>query len=240
MKVLALEPIRKRSAEARAADALRNYVVKGGVRPGSRLTEIQLSQAFNLSRATIRTALHQIAHEGLVVQVPYTGWEVTTLTSEDAWELYTLRSSLEALGARLLVERLTPQMEETLWNAFNALAQACDLGDEAAIAAKDLEFHKTIVELSGHRRLMDQFRLVEQHIRLYIAWSDAIMPSWKEIVDTHRPIVEAIIERDAEKAQHILREHNEIAGRNLVAFLDENDVSAGEIARSTSRQGRGT
>jgi DNA-binding GntR family transcriptional regulator len=141
------------------------------------------------------------------------------------------------LGAGLLVEKLTPQMEETLWNAFNALVAACDLGDEAAIAAKDLEFHKTIVELSGHRRLMDQFRLVEQHIRLYIVWSDAIMPSWTEIIDTHRPIVEAIIERDTEKAQRILREHNEIAGRNLVAFLDENDVSAGKrrIAQSTSR-----
>lgn len=228
METMPLEPIRKRSAEMQAADALRHYVVSGAARPGSRLTEIRLSEAFGLSRATIRTALHQVANEGLVVQVPYTGWEVASLSSRDAWELYTLRASLETLAARLLVDRLTPEMEETLRTAFDALVEACDAGDEGAVATKDLGLHKTIVELSGHRRLQEQFRLVEQQIRLYIAWSDALMPSRAEIVDTHRPIIAAIIARDAERAERILRDHNETAGRILVQFLDERDGSAAE------------
>ena len=101
----ALRPIRKKSAEVEAADALRNHVVGGSARPGERLTEARLSEALGLSRTTIRTALHQLANEGLVVQVPYTGWAVTSLSSADAWELYTLRGSLEALAARLLTEK---------------------------------------------------------------------------------------------------------------------------------------
>jgi len=225
-----LEPIRKRSAEMRAADALRQYVVSGAARPGSRLTEIWLSEAFGLSRATIRTALHQVANEGLVLQVPYTGWEVASLSSRDAWELYTLRASLETLGARLLVERLTPALEENLRTAFDALVEACDAGDDATVANKDFDFHKAIVELSGHRRLQEQFRLVEQQIRLYIAWSDALMPSRGEIVETHRPILETIIARDAARAEHILRDHNEAAGRILVAFLEERAGSTAEAA----------
>jgi DNA-binding GntR family transcriptional regulator len=162
------------------------------------------------------------------VQVPYTGWEVASLSSRDAWELYTLRASLETLGARLLVDRLTPEMEETLQTAYDALVEACDAGDEGAVASKDLGLHKTIVELSGHRRLQEQFRLVEQQIRLYIAWSDALMPSRAEIVDSHRPIIAAIIARDAECAERILRDHNETAGRILVQFLDERGGSAAE------------
>ena len=225
-----LEPIRKRSAEMQAADALRQYLVSGAARPGSRLTELRLSEAFGLSRATVRTALHQVANEGLVLQVPYTGWEVASLSSRDAWELYTLRATLETLGARLLVERLTPDLEEKLRTAFDALVDACDADDDATVANKDFDFHKTIAELSGHRRLQEQFRLVEQQIRLYIAWSDALMPSRAEIVETHRPILEAIIARDAERAEHILRDHNEAAGGILVAFLDERAGSTTEAA----------
>ena len=66
-----LRPITRKSAEAEAADALRDHVVGGGVRPGARLTEERLSGALGLSRTTIRTALHQLANERLVVQVPY-------------------------------------------------------------------------------------------------------------------------------------------------------------------------
>src|SRR5882672_2184919 len=96
-----LKPIRKLSAEAQATDALRDQILRGGARPGSRLTEIGLSQQLSLSRSTIRTALHQLANEGLVVQEPYTDWQVASLSGADAWELYTLRASLEALGTGL-------------------------------------------------------------------------------------------------------------------------------------------
>jgi DNA-binding GntR family transcriptional regulator len=229
MKSHSLAPILKKSAEAQAADALRQHVLGGGARPGSRLTEIHLSEAFGLSRATIRTALHQMANEGLVVQVPYIGWEVATLSSQDAWELYTLRSSLESLAARLLIERIDDERINALWRSFDALEATCSAESDEAVANQDLGFHKTIIELSGHRRLRDQFRLVEQSIRLYIAWSDALMPSRDEIVSTHRPIVEAIIARDTPRAEHILRHHNESAGQVLVQFLEAHEASIDTI-----------
>ena len=229
MKTSALAPILKKSAEAQVTDALRQYVVGGGVRPGSPLTEVHLSEVFGLSRATIRTALHQVANEGLVTQIPYTGWLVTPLSSQDAWELYTLRGSLESLAARVLVGALVPEYIERLRLSFQALEDACGKESDEEVVTRDLDFHKTIIALSGHRRLQDQFRLVEQSVRLYIAWSDALMPSRDEIVETHRPIVDAIIARDAALAERILRDHSESAGLALVKFLDEHKVASREI-----------
>jgi DNA-binding GntR family transcriptional regulator len=216
-----LRPIKKRSAEAEAAEALRNHVIGGGARPGERLTEIRLSEALGLSRTTVRTALHQLANEGLVVQVPYTGWAVTSLTSADAWELYTLRGSMEALAARLLTETLDSDKEAQLQQALESLAAACQKGDEVAIVDRDLALHKLVVELSGHRRLMDQYRLIEQHIRLYLIWSDRLMRSHADIIETHRPIVDAIVTGNAKRAESILRDHNESAGRVLVEFFNK-------------------
>src|SRR5580692_444020 len=119
-----LKPIQKRSAEAQATEALRDLILRGGARPGSRLTEIGLSQQLSLSRATIRTALHQLANEGLVVQVTYTDWQVASLSGADAWELYTFRASLEALGIRLAVGALTQQRDQMIAAALDALVAA--------------------------------------------------------------------------------------------------------------------
>lgn len=220
-----LRPIRKKSAEVEAAEALRNHVIGGGVAPGGRLTEMRLSEALGLSRTTVRTALHQLANEGLVVQLPYTGWSVTSLSSTDAWELYTLRGSLEALAARLLTETLDADKKDQLHRAFDALVTACETGDEVAVVDRDLGLHKLIVSLSGHRRLAEQYRLIEQQIRLYIIWSDRLMPSREDIIATHRPIVEAIVAGDGRFAESILRDHNETAGRVLFEFLSRREAA---------------
>jgi DNA-binding GntR family transcriptional regulator len=216
-----LKPIRKRSAEAQATDALRDQILGGGARPGSRLTEIGLSQSLGLSRSTIRTALHQLANEGLVVQVPYTDWQVASLSAADARELYTLRASLEALGTRLAVGALTKDGEQMIVAALDALVQACRTGDRVAIADKDLGLHSSIVEFSGHRRLREHYRLVRQQIRLYIAWSDALMPDVDAIIETHRWLVDAMLQRDADRAASLAHDHCESAGRILAEFLDE-------------------
>jgi len=51
----------------------------------ARLLEVQLAEQLNLSRGTIRSALQQLTHEGLVVQFPYKGCAVPALSSQDAW-----------------------------------------------------------------------------------------------------------------------------------------------------------
>ena len=230
--MMRLRPITRKSAEAEAADALRDHVVGGGVRPGARLTEERLSGALGLSRTTIRTALHQLANERLVVQVPYTGWMVASLSSADAWELYTLRGSLEGLAARLLTESLDGDKTTQLRNAFDALVAACEKGDDVAIVDRDLGLHKLLVSLSGHKRLSEQYRLIEQHIRLYIIWSDRLMSSKEDIIETHRSFVEAILAGDTQSAQSILRDHNEDAGRILVKFLDSQADSVASTAET--------
>jgi DNA-binding GntR family transcriptional regulator len=230
-----LKPIQKRSAEAQATDALRDQILRGGARPGSRLTEIGLSQQLNVSRSTIRTALHQLANEGLVVQVPYTDWQVASLSGADAWELYTLRASLEALGTRLAVGALTPEGERMIVAAQDALVQACRTGDSVAIADQDLDLHNTIVGLSGHRRLSEHYRLVRQQIRLYMAWSDALMPDVDAIIETHRWLVDAMLDRDADRAASVARDHCETAGRILAEFLGERVEAAGESILSKSK-----
>ena len=70
---MTLDKVVKVPAEIKAAEILRNAIVDGTIAPGSRITEGELSEQMQLSRATIRSALHQLASEGLTTLKRYAG-----------------------------------------------------------------------------------------------------------------------------------------------------------------------
>jgi len=216
-------PIEKRSLNDAAADRLRQAIVTGAVAPGARLTEIALAGRMNLSRGTIRAALHRLVTEGLVVQRPYAGWEVASLTSRDAWELYTLRGALEALAAKLAAENMDGTKRRTLMEAFERLTAAASFNDPKAITDADLSLHKTIVLLSGHRRLADQYALVERQVRMYIASTNARLPNRQQVVQEHEGLVLAVARGNGDDAERLARAHSVYAGNDLVAHLERQE-----------------
>lgn len=217
---LKIAPVVKLPIEVRATTALRESIVGGAIAAGERITEIQISQQMNLSRATVRTALHQLAKEGLLKQVPYTGWSVVSLSARDVWELYTLRSAVERLAARLAATDITPAKVAQLDAAFDRLAQECRRGKADRIAEADFALHKTIVDLAEHGRLASQYGLIEQQIRMYIRSSDALVPTPDEILEQHRPIYEAIRAGDADAAERRSERHNLSEGSKLKAHVE--------------------
>lgn len=173
---------------------LRARIIEGAIPAGARLTEVQISDEMGLSRATVRTALHQLAQEGLVSLVPYTGWTVVKLSQQDIWELYTLRAAVERLAAGLAATNGEADRIADVRKAFHALEAACERKGADEIAEADFGFHKSIVEAAGHSRLRAQYGLIEHQIRVYIRSSDALiadprkywtstgrssMPSWQ-------------------------------------------------------------
>lgn len=216
--------VQKRSTEAQAADTLREAIIAGDIPLGTRLTEIAVSEKVGVSRGTIRTAFHQLVQEGLLVQVPYTGWTVMQLSSHDAWELYTLRASLESLASRLVARRIsagtgTVDVRSAITNAFSELVEACKTGDKRRIAQSDMGLHGKIVLLSNHKRLIDQYSKIEHQIRLYIQSSDALVLNAADIVKQHEPIVATILQGDEDNAVVAAAAHNEREGAILVNHL---------------------
>lgn len=227
-------PIEKRSLNDAACGKIREAIVTGAIAPGARLTEVALASRMALSRGTIRAALHRLVTEGLVVQHPYAGWEVATLTSRDAWELYTLRGALEALAARLAAENMDATKRQMLLEAFERLRVAASSDDPKAITDADLGLHKTIVSLSGHRRLVDQYALVEHQVRMYIASTNARLPRRQLVVQEHEGFVQAVAKGDGNEAERLAREHSVYAGNDLVAHLERKERARLSAVESAS------
>ncbi|GGF68657.1 GntR family transcriptional regulator [Azorhizobium oxalatiphilum] len=210
----ALPKIVKVSAEARAIEALRSQIITGMLPAGARITEVQLSGEMGLSRATVRTALHELQKEGLLRLKPYTGWTVIQLTRQDVWELYTLRSAVERLASQLAAG--APMEQRTrIQAAFDNLADACVDASAARIAEADFCFHHAIVDAASHSRLSAQYELIAQQIRVYIRSSDALIPDPADILSQHAPILNAILSGDSAEAGRLAEEHNLVEGEKL-------------------------
>lgn len=216
----------RKTLDVQAADILRARIADGVLLAGHCLTEHRLADEFGLSRGTVRTALKQLMSEGFVCQKPYRGWEVAPLSSTDAFELQTLRLTLEGTAAQLAAEHLDADGEGELAAAFEALRDACEAGDHRAAARRDFELHRTIVRLSGHRRLLQYYEMVARQIQRYIFSSDALLRSDMELVAQHGPIVDSIMARDVGAAYEESRTHNESEGRLLVEHLLEIEAAS--------------
>lgn len=228
--VFNVQKVQKRSTEVQAADTLRDAILSGAIPLGTRLTEISAAQQLGVSRSTIRTALHQLVQEGLVIQTPYTGWTVMTLSAGDAWEVYTLRASLEALAAKLVASRIAQTggskspVLASVEKSFSALQDACAKQDKPDIAAADMALHRTIVSSAGHSRLVDQYARVEHQITIYIQSSDALVADGNKIIFQHLPLIEALRAGDAEAAMLAAMKHNETEGAVLVEHLKQSEL----------------
>ena len=216
---LNIPKIVKQSIGSQAVDVLRESIICGDIPAGSRITEIQIAEQMDLSRATVRAALHQLAKEGLTTLVPYTGWTVISLTPQDVWELYTLRSSLERLAAQLVASTLDAPKRSKIEAHYATLAQRCATADQRRIAEADFAFHKAIIDLAGHGRLKSQYEVIERQIRIYIRSSDSLIEEGQAIIEQHRPIADAILAGNVDEAGRLSEEHNMTEGRKLTSHL---------------------
>ena len=234
----------RRSLDWRAADVLREQILSGKLVPGQRVTETALAAQLEVSRGTLRAALRALAHEGLIQQVAYTKWMLPEFSNSDAWELYTLRGTLEGMAARLAAKHRTADCVLTLKAAFDRLVAAVASRRHARVADADLALHKTIVSITGHQRLIDQYHLLEQQVRHYIVCSNALIMDLNQIVSEHEPIVQAIIAGNAEAAETLARDHNapEVERAAAAMALEQAGPAAAPLpkqkTRSSARQSK--
>ena len=215
-----LRPVSRVSAEAQATASLRAYILSGALDPGARLTEIPLAARLGVARATLRMALQRLVAEGLVVLLPYAGWQVMRMSPHDVWELSTLRGSLESLAARIAAGRMTDPGRARIAAAMADLEDACRGGAMDAVNEHDFAFHRTIVELAGHARLAAHYATVEQQVRFYIASTNALNEDDATvIVQDHRPLADALINGDPDAAARAAWALNEMVGRKLARLV---------------------
>src|SRR5262245_66028170 len=88
---------RERAVDA-VYNALRQAIISSLLKPGERLNVYELANKLGVSLTPVRSAIQQLATEGLVEIRPRSGTFVATLTPQDVDETFKIRCALECLA----------------------------------------------------------------------------------------------------------------------------------------------
>jgi DNA-binding GntR family transcriptional regulator len=192
----------------RAAEVLREQVVEGLLRSGSRLPEEPLAKALGVSRNTLREALSQLVAERILTREPYRGVVVSTPGPDDVADVYRARLVLEP--AAVLAGRAHD--DERLAAVRDAVAEGRDAEDRqdwVGVGSANQHFHRAIVGLAGSTRLDAQMDLLLAEMRLF--FNQMARPE-----DFHRPY----LDENAAIADLLARGARTEAAERLVAYLE--------------------
>jgi DNA-binding GntR family transcriptional regulator len=150
----------------RAARVLREQVVEGLLRSGTRLPEERLAQAIGVSRNTLREALSQLVAERILVREPNRGVVVTTPDADDVADVYRVRRLIEP-AALLTADTPDDAQVTRLRSAVDEGTAAAARSDWAGVASANQHFHRAVVALAGSTRLDAQMDLLLAEMRLF-------------------------------------------------------------------------
>ncbi|MDQ8043527.1 MAG: GntR family transcriptional regulator [Solirubrobacteraceae bacterium] len=199
-----------RPAAETAYDEIRRRIVAGDYEQGSPLTEAGLSTDLGVSRTPVRAALTRLAADGLVEQKSNRRIVVAEWGDSDIEEIFGLRAVLESYGAGLAAATATTAQTndlEVLCQKMDEALAAQEPGWLAEVTALNNEFHRSVLEATGNRRLINlvasivEIPLTHRTIGAYSVRQ--LENSWSE----HRSITEAFRLRDGEWAASIMRSH---------------------------------
>ncbi len=180
----------------------------GIYRPGDRLVESELAERFGVSRTPVREALQRLETQSMLKR-DGRSLIVATLDHNQLAELYTVRTELEALAARLAARHATPEEIRVL--AGMIVEDRASLGDPSALARANRRFHHQIHLASHNRFLVQQLNLVHRSMALMGRTPLAAKGRDWVTLDEHQAIVEAISQRDEAGAEQALRRHISMA-----------------------------
>lgn len=215
------EPLTPRGLDVAAAARLRAMIIGGHYQPGEHLVEEQLSDWLGVSRATVRAAFRLLHHEGLVEYRRNRGVFVLSFGPQDVWEVYTLRDALESRAAGLAASRIDEKGRQRLETILTEMHKAVEAGDRDAAMETDWQFHRAVLEMSGHRRMQRIYGQLEAQTRMFLALSDTLHADLGHMLPLHEPLARAIAEGDTGTAQRLAGHHTESDGQALIRHLRE-------------------
>lgn len=194
---------------------LLDAISAGTLAPGKRLTQEEIAEQLAVSRQPVLQALRLLKKDGFVLDAPGRGVRVAPLNADLLIQIYEVRSTLDALAARLAARARHPLPPELI-DRGRLTAQGSDV---RAMIAADEQFHAAIYAASGNPLIAESAQLHWHHIRRAMGAVLQVGAMRESIWDEHEAIAEAIRQGDAGAAETLMRQHGIDAGRNLAGLL---------------------
>jgi DNA-binding GntR family transcriptional regulator len=201
----------------RAYAELRDRIVTARLPPGTVLREDALMRELGVGRTPLREAVKRLALENLVAVQPRSGTYVTAVDAADIVHISEVRAELEAHAAELAARRLTPHHGDRVSALLRALSGGADGDGQQGLMSLDESIHRLVWDASGNPYLAETLeRYFLLSLRVWYVVLDRVPGLGAAVVD-HGRLLEAIRDRDADRARALMHEHVIEFEREIVA-----------------------
>lgn len=190
-----------------AYERLHMEIVTFGLRPGEVVSELALSQRFDLGIAAVRAALLRLSQDGLVIAQRRRGHTIAPITVQDLKQIYFLRSCLEPAAAELAVGRVDTALLRKLDRQSSIKTQGADRRAELRSLEGNHAFHIAIAAATGNARLLQwvqQLHDLSFRFQYLLRHSEVDGEHWGS---SHESLIKAFENRDAAQARACMAEH---------------------------------
>lgn len=152
----------------RAMSQLREAILSGHLRAGSRLIEQELSNMMGISRFPLREAIAGLEQEGLVVINPYKGGHVYEPSIVEILEVYSVRELLEVHALELFMVKKQDEAIKKLRTIIDKMDTQQENSYNTQFMQLDFAFHNVIYETAGNKTLEKMWHSLSTKIQIYI------------------------------------------------------------------------
>jgi GntR family transcriptional regulator, rspAB operon transcriptional repressor len=206
---------------------LRNAILSLQIRPGAKLSEVEVAAQMGVSRQPVRDAFYRLAKLGLLNIRPQRATTVTLISKEAVMRARFLRTALEVETVRTAARTLDAAHLIRLQVLIDEQAKAMEADDRLAFHALDDAFHLEICRGAGVAFAWDMIHEMKAHmdrVRM-LSLAFASHRAWEE----HVAILDALRRRDVDAASDAMRFHlarisdiyDHIRAQNNDLFADE-------------------
>lgn len=226
---------------------LREMILSRKFQPGERLAEVRIAEMLGVSRTPVRSALAELAREGMVVPGPGNrGFFVRSVTLKEVIDATELRGVLEGAAARLVAEAGAGSgLLDQLQFCIEATAKIFNGGKLVPGAAGvwaefNGRFHQAIVEASASAPLI---RALEVNNQVPFSGAGAFLEDPGDPIATarqyeilsaaqrdHETVVKCLRRGEGARVEAIMREHCHLAIENITLFRGGVDLGRRNIS----------
>lgn len=188
-------------------NTLRQAILRGELKPGERLMEIQLANKLGVSRTPIREAIRKLELEGLVLMIPRKGAEVADITEKSLLDVLEVRRALEELSADLACDRITEEEIAELKAAAEEFKKTLKSSDVTEIAEADVKFHDVIYLATKNQKLIQLLNNLREQMYRYRVEYLKREEVYEQLIREHEEIIEHISRKEKEEAVQIVCKH---------------------------------
>lgn len=210
----------KQGKTIRAYEIIKEKILRGELKTLTDISEDDLQSELNISRTPIREALQKLEQEKLVYIFPRKGTIVSGITVELINEVYELRELIEPFVAKSVCHKLSEEWLLKMKISFKEPPQGMSPEERKTYYIElDKELHNQIINSHSNTFIHNIMRNIFDHNHRIFLLTSTVNEKYNVSIAEHLEIIDAFLERDAEKVERLMREHIVTARRVSIEYL---------------------